>query len=139
MRIHHLGLTVSDATASARWYEDVLGFRPAGEYESEDGSRRKVFLAHDGLDVRIGLCEHAASAGDRFDETRPGLDHLSFEVGSLDDLYAWERRLRDASVPCSPVAAANTLSGASVLVFRDPDNIQLELIATVRANGWAQP
>ena len=132
MRIHHLGLTVSDATASAGWYEDVLGFHPAGSYVSEDGSRRKIFLTHDGLGVRIGLCQHAASAGDRFDETRPGLDHLSFEVESLDELRAWEGRLQAASVECSPIATANTLAGASVLVFRDPDNIQLELIATVR-------
>ena len=130
MRIHHLGLTVRDAAASARWYEDVLGFRPSGGYVSDDASRRKVFLTHDGLDVRIGLCQHTASTGDRFDETRPGLDHLSFEVGSLDDLRGWEQRLRDAAVDCSPIATANTLAGASVLVFRDPDNIQLELIAT---------
>jgi catechol 2,3-dioxygenase-like lactoylglutathione lyase family enzyme len=128
MRIHHLGLTVSDATASARWYEDVLGFRRVGDYESEDGSRRKVYVTHDGLGVRIGLCQHSASTGERFDETRPGLDHLSFEVESLDELHAWEQRLRDASVVCSPIAEANTLA-ASVLVFRDPDNIQLELIA----------
>ena len=128
MRIHHLGLTVSDATASARWYEDVLGFRQVGDYESEDRRRRKVFLTHDGLGVRIGLCQHSASTGERFDETRAGLDHLSFEVESLADLQAWERRLRDASVVCSPVATANTLAGASVLVFRDPD--KLELIAT---------
>jgi glyoxylase I family protein len=130
MRIHHLGLTVSDASASARWYEDVLGFRQVGDYESEDRSRHKVFLTHDGLGARIGLCQHSASTGERFDETRPGLDHLSFEVESLAELQAWERRLRDASVDCSPIATANTLAGASVLVFRDPDNIQLELIAT---------
>jgi glyoxylase I family protein len=133
MRIHHLGLTVTDATASARWYEDVLGFRPAGAYTSEDGSRRKVFLSHEGLGVRIGLCQHtkvSTPTGDRFDETRPGLDHLSFEVESLDELRAWEQRLHDATVVCSPIAQANTLAGTSVLVFRDPDNIQLELIAS---------
>jgi len=29
----------------------------------------------------------------------------------------------------SPIAAANSVPGAAVLVFRDPDNIQLELFA----------
>ncbi|MCW2750638.1 MAG: Glyoxalase/bleomycin resistance protein/dioxygenase, partial [Aeromicrobium sp.] len=32
----------------------------------------------------------------------------------------------------SPIADANTIPGAAVLVFRDPDNIQLELFAAPR-------
>jgi hypothetical protein len=32
----------------------------------------------------------------------------------------------------TPVAPANTLEGSLVVVFRDPDNIQLELIAEGR-------
>src|SRR5438270_13880224 len=78
-RIHHLGLTVTDADASAVWYAAVLGFERVGEFASPDGARRKVFLRHDGLDVRLGLCQHSAGVGERFDETRPGLDHLAFE------------------------------------------------------------
>src|SRR5438270_281611 len=95
MRLHHLGLTVTDVETSAQWYESVLGFRRDGGYTSGDGSRRKVFLAHDILAVRIGLCQHAASAGARFDETRAGLDHLSFAVETVAELGAWERRLRE--------------------------------------------
>lgn len=128
-RIHHLGLTVSDADASAQWYSTVLGFRRAGDYASPDGSRRKVFLDHDGFDVRLGLCQHAGAIGDRFDETRPGLDHLSFAVDSAAELRDWEQRLDSHGVRYTPVASANTIPGAQVLVFRDPDNIQLELIA----------
>ena len=41
-----------DVEVSAAWYADVLGFHRAGEYASPDGSRRKVFLRHDGLRVR---------------------------------------------------------------------------------------
>ena len=128
-RLHHLGLTVTDAEASAGWYQSVLGFERDGEYASSDGARRKEFLVHGRLGVRLGLCQHTASSADRFDETRPGLDHLSFLVDSVDELHAWRERLRAANVACSPVATANTIAGASVLVFRDPDNIQLELIA----------
>jgi catechol 2,3-dioxygenase-like lactoylglutathione lyase family enzyme len=40
--IHHLGLTVRDVDASAAWYEEVLGFRRAGEFKAPDGTRRKV-------------------------------------------------------------------------------------------------
>jgi glyoxylase I family protein len=44
-------------------------------------------------------------------------------------LPAWEERLSAAGVIHSPVAAANSIPGAAVLVFRDPDQIQLELFA----------
>src|SRR3954453_18865276 len=129
VRIHHLGLTVTNAEASAEWYANVLGFRRAGDYVSPDGSRRKVFLDHERLGARLGLCEHARSSGGSFDETRPGLDHLAFAVESVDELGHWEERLRAANVIYTPASPANTIDGAQVLVFRDPDNIQLELIS----------
>ena len=128
-RIHHLGLTVTDADASARWYSLVLGFVRVGEFISPDGARRKVFLRHDTLPVRLGLCQHRANTGEHFDETRAGLDHLAFAVQDVGELREWEARLLAHNVPYSAAVPANTLEGALVLVFRDPDNIQLELIA----------
>jgi hypothetical protein len=41
-------------------------------------------------------------------------------------LASWEARLRDLEVSYSPIYER---SYGSLLVFRDPDNIQLELIA----------
>jgi glyoxylase I family protein len=125
--LHHLGLTVRDVEVSAAWYERVLGFRRAGGFEAPDGARRKVFLQHDSLPVRLGLTQHRPGTPDPFDETRAGLDHLAFAVSRRADLEAWAARLAAAGVTCSPVAAANSVPGAAVLVFRDPDNIQLEL------------
>jgi glyoxylase I family protein len=125
--LHHFGLTVHDAEASAAWYQQVLGFRRDGGFEAPDGSRRKVFLRHEGLQVRVGLTQHRDGAGEQFDETRVGLDHLAFAVASPADLDAWASRLAALGVPHSPVAAANSIAGAAVLVFRDPDGIQLEL------------
>jgi glyoxylase I family protein len=125
--VHHLGLTVTDVDASAAWYERVLGFDRVGEYAAPDGARRKVFLRHTGLHARLGLTEHAHGSKDAFDETRVGLDHLAFGVSSRAELDAWTDRLAQHGVRCSPVAPSNTISGAAVLVFRDPDNIQLEL------------
>jgi glyoxylase I family protein len=125
--LHHLGLTVRDVKVSAAWYEDVLGFRRAGDFEAPDGARRKVFLRHEGLGVRLGLTQHRHGPQDLFDETRPGLDHLAFAVADRADLDAWAERLAGAAVTHSSIAAANSVPGAAVLVFRDPDNIQLEL------------
>ena len=127
--IHHLGLTVRSVDASAAWYEEVLGFRRDGEFENPGGTRRKIFLRHDGLDVRLGLTQHRGGDQTLFDETRVGLDHLAFRVVDRRALAAWEERLSAAGVTHSPVAAANSIPGATVLVFRDPDQIQLELFA----------
>jgi catechol 2,3-dioxygenase-like lactoylglutathione lyase family enzyme len=127
--LHHVGLTVRDVDASAAWYEEVLGFRRVGEFTAPDGERRKVFLRHDGLQARLGLTQHRQGSRHPFDETRAGLDHLAFAVADREELDAWVARLANAQVVHSPVMAANSVPGAAVLVFRDPDNIQLELFA----------
>jgi glyoxylase I family protein len=127
--VHHLGLTVRDVDTSAAWYGRVLGFRVTGRFDAPDGARRKVFLGHDGFGIRLGLTEHRGAGGEAFDETRVGLDHLAFGVTSRDELEAWADRLADDGVTCSPITPANTMPGAFVLVFRDPDNIQLELVS----------
>ena len=125
--LHHLGLTVNDVEVSAAWYEEILGFERVGEYASPDGERRKAFLRHPHLNVRLGLAQHRSGSGTRFDETRIGLDHLAFGVDSGAELLEWHERLAARGVPHTPVAPANSIPGAAVLVFRDPDNIQLEL------------
>ncbi len=127
--IHHFGLTVRDVERSAAWYVEVLGFARVGEFAAADGARRKVFLRHPGLSARLGLTEHRDGPADPFDETRVGLDHLAFAVADRAALEAWARRLTAAGVVHSPIAPANSIPGALVLVLRDPDHIQLELFA----------
>ena len=133
--IHHLGFSVRDVEVSAAWYADVLGFHRAGEYTAPDGSRRKVFLRHDGLRVRVGLTQHQDGSAELFDETRVGLDHLAFAVSSREELDGWAQRFSAQGVVFSPVASANSISGAAVIVFRDPDNIQLELFFDPSTTG----
>ena len=127
--LHHLGLTVRDVEASAAWYEQVLGFRRIDRYETADGTRRKVLLRHDHLDVRLGLTQHRDGHPEEFDETCAGLDHLAFAVSDRGELDSWALRLAGVGVTSSPIAPANSIPGAFVLVFRDPDNIQLELFS----------
>jgi len=125
--IHHLGLTVTDVDRSARWYQDVLGFHEVGRLGDAGDDRRKVFLRHEGLSIRLGLVEHRAGSNTRFDETSPGLDHLSFAVDGRARLEAWCERLAAQGVEHSAIADARSIPGALVVVLRDPDNIQLEL------------
>ncbi len=119
--ISHLDFTVSDVDASAAWYQRVLGLRQVRRVDFEQ--RTMIVLLHDQSGLVIGLNQHSASTGERFDERRAGLDHVGFAVSTRADLDVWQARLADLGVEHSPVA--DTESGAA-LVFRDPDHIQLE-------------
>ena len=121
---HHLSLTVTDLDASAAWYREVFGLQQIME-ETHDDGRALVFMRPDTA-VFIGLHAHGANDGGSFNESSTGLDHISFSVGSRDDLVEWEKILRNRGAVVSPISDQ---PWGSVLVFRDPDNIQLELCA----------
>jgi hypothetical protein len=49
-------------------------------------------------------------------------------VPDIEDLRAWKRRFEDHGVDHSEIKKTGT--GAAMITFRDPDNIQIELFAT---------
>lgn len=122
--VSHLDLSVSDVEASAEWYSRVLGLSRLTRADLDD--RTMIVLKHDASGLIIGLNQHKAPAGDRFDEHHPGLDHVGFAVTNRADLDAWQARFAELGVTHSPVTDAASGAGTA-LVFRDPDNIQLEL------------
>ena len=127
--ISHLDLTVSDAERSARWYVDTLGLRRLRRADLK--GRVMIVLMHPESGLVIGLNQHDEQSADRFDEHRPGLDHVAFAVAERDELDRWQERLTELAVEHSPVTDSASGSGTA-LVFRDPDNIQLEL-------WWTRP
>jgi glyoxylase I family protein len=133
-RLHHLALTVTDLDASLRWYEDVFGVRHLMD-APHPGGVGKV-LADENLELMIVLHRHDTNDGSLFGETTTGLDHAGFLVPSRADLEAWQAHLEangvvrgnvaDKPLTQSPIADE---AYGSVLVFRDPDNIQLEFFS----------
>ena len=78
----------------------------------------------------LGLHQHPATNGDdRFDEHRPGLDHLSFGVLDRAEPKVWQTRLEELGVPHGEIVDAPYGSGLS---FRDPDNIALGVLRATR-------
>ena len=133
--IHHVRLTVTDIGRSREFYRRLLGVDPvidtsdqAGQPGvSEDPARYYggcIFPLGQGL---FGL-RPVADAGDRFDSTRVGLDHVSLTVGSRADLVAAAARLDAAGVEHGEVIDFPD-SGLSILSLQDPDDINLELVA----------
>ena len=120
---HHMALTVTDVERSTAWYTDLLGLVQVLGDDTDEVSFR--VLAHPGSGWVLGLRQYHARPGDTFDELRTGLDHFAFAVADRAALEAWEEELRRrGDITFTPIA--DTPIG-SVIVFRDPDNVQLEL------------
>ncbi len=124
--VHHFSLTVCDLQRSVDWYCDLLGLNKVMEEPHPDGSGTGVVLADPEFKLLIGLHAHKDNSGERFSESRTGLDHAAIGVPVRAELVQWQQRLEERAVPHSPITDAPY---GSVLVFRDPDNIQLELFA----------
>lgn len=119
----HVTLTVTDVDASAAWYARALGLE-RGPQMSGPGWRRTLMRAASG--VVIGLQAHDRTpAGDRFDEARVGLDHLSIACQDRAEVEAWLARLDELGVPRSTLSAAP----ANVATCPDPDGIAIEFFA----------
>ena len=115
--------------------ENVFGNKAQDDVPHEGGVGK--LLGTDAMDLmssapsRRQRRRSLRRAGDR-------LDHAGFVVPTRDDLVAWQDHLEangvvraayaDKPLTQSPIADEPY---ASVLVFRDPDNIQLELFAPV--------
>jgi glyoxylase I family protein len=127
---HHFSPTVSDVEASARWYERVLGMNRVPVTFPHHGAEAEgyaVLLMDPRSGIAIGLHHHDANPGQPFQESRTGLDHIAFGVAERADLDAWASWLTELGIENSGVIDTDNPVPYSVVVFRDPDNIQLEL------------
>jgi glyoxylase I family protein len=135
-RLHHLALTVTDLDASVQWYGDVFDVHPILDVPHQGGVGR--ILADADQQLMIALHHHDTNNGALCTETVTGLDHAGFTVATRADLEAWQDHLEAHGVVRADVADKPLTQSpiadepyASVLVFRDQDNIQLELFAPV--------
>lgn len=122
--VHHIALTVRDLGHSKAWYQRVLGLSEL--FEGDDDEVSYIVLTDSSSQLMLGLRQYRQGSGDRFDEFRTGLDHVAFAVSDQAQLQAWEARLDELGVDHSPIK--NSPVG-QVLTLRDPDNVQLELVA----------
>ena len=134
---NHVNLTVRDLEASTAWYCRVLGLTPVSNSDNigppyfTDVLYRGLFdLAT--LSYVIGLIQHRDPLDEAFDARRVGLDHIGFQVPEAGDLEDWARHLDEQEVGHSGIVRAPY---ATVISFRDPDGIALELSA-IEMDFW---
>src|SRR4051795_6350805 len=119
--LNHAVLYVRDAERSARWYEEVLGFRTvmsmpgAAFIQAPDSSND-----HDLGLFSIGEGARPSPAGRG---GAVGLYHLAWEVGTLADLAAIRDRLTEAGA----LVGASDHGSTKSLYAHDPDGIEFEV------------
>lgn len=130
-RFAHIRLTVTEIARSRAFYDAVFGFAVAFTAPGEDADQKTkdqlaflyggvIYSFAGGL---LGLRPVAPDA-DTFSEDRTGLDHLSFQVESRDQLDKAITILDSLSAPHGEI---KDIGSGFILEFRDPDNIALEL------------
>jgi catechol-2,3-dioxygenase len=130
MRVTDAVLYVRDAEASARFYMDVLGFRPTGTGPSD--FKGAAFLQAPGStnDHDIGLFTiGSAAAPSTAGRSQVGLYHLAWEVDTLEELA----RLRQVLADVGSLVGASDHGTTKSLYAKDPDGIEFEVAWVVPA------
>jgi catechol 2,3-dioxygenase len=135
-KIGHVVLNVRDVARSVRFYTEVLGFEVSDIYPDDMVPGGMAFLRcnpdHHGIALVGGAPGDSANAD---------LNHLAFEVGSLDEVVRARDHLRRHGVTID--FDGRRRAGCQLAVeFRDPDNHRLEIywgIDRIGSDGRARP
>ena len=128
---HHFSVTATDLDASVAWYQQVLGLQPLPmrfPHHGAEESGYAIVLMEPTQGWGIGIHHNVGNPGTPADEATTGLDHFALAVANREDLDSWAAWLDSLGVAHAGVTDTTDPVPYSVLVFRDPDNIQLELI-----------
>lgn len=135
-KIGHVVLNVRDLKRSVAFYTQVLGFRISDVYPDSMMPGGMVFMRcnpdHHGVAL-VGI-------GDG-ESTNLELNHMAFEVGTLDEVIRARDHLRKHDVQID--FEGRRRAGCQVAVeFRDPDNHRLEIywgLDQVGSDGHVRP
>ncbi|MER6444817.1 glyoxalase [Streptomyces venezuelae] len=135
LRTGHVGLNVTDLERSLAFYRDALDFQVLGEGKEE--GRRFAFLGRDG-ELVLTLWQQADGA---YDPAAAGLHHLAFSAGAVEEVRAYEERLRGLGVAFAYEGVVAHREGAASggIFFHDPDGTRLEISVPTGAEDAPAP
>jgi catechol-2,3-dioxygenase len=127
-RLNHAVLYVNGLERTVEFYRNTLGF----EVRVEIPGRAAFLRAPDSAnDHDLGLFEIGAGrAPDR--PENPGLYHLAWEVGTLEDLVQVRARLAEAGA----LVGESDHRVSKSLYAKDPSGIEFEVMWRVPARDW---
>src|SRR6202023_1514485 len=97
--LHHYGLTTANLGAMKDWYAKVLGMTPNHETPAPDGAAavppmRACWVTNDGANHRIGIIALPGLTADAERARHHRLQHVAFELPTIDDLLDTYARLK---------------------------------------------
>ena len=126
-KLGHIVLKVRDAATSRDFYTRTLGLKVA----HEDLERGAVFLSFGEAHHDLALFQLATGAAP--DAAQPGLHHMAWQLGSVEELQAAYRELKALGVPIESSVEHNVTRS---IYFPDPDGNRVELYCDMVANGF---
>ena len=135
-KIGHVVLNVTNMERSVRFYTEVLGFKVSDVYPEEMVPGGMVFM-------RCNADHHGVALVGSMKERSPNveLNHMAFEVGTLDEVLRARDYLRKHGVQID--FEGRRRAGVQIAVeFRDPDGHRLEIywgLDQVGSDGYVRP
>jgi catechol 2,3-dioxygenase-like lactoylglutathione lyase family enzyme len=135
-KIGHIVLNCRDLERSTKFYTEVLGFKVSDVYTPDIAPGGMVFM-------RCSADHHGVALVGSMPGQSPGieLNHLAFEVGTLDEVFRAREHLRKHNIPID--FEGRRRAGAQIAVeFHDPDGHRLEIfwgLDQVGSNGATRP
>ena len=135
-KLGHVVLNVTDITRSVRFYTEVLGFRVSDVYPDAMVPGGMVFM-------RCNSDHHGVALVGAMPATARNveLNHMAFEVATLDEVVRAREHLRRLNVRID--FEGRRRAGCQIAIeFRDPDNHRLEIywgLDQIGSDGHARP
>jgi catechol-2,3-dioxygenase len=126
-KLGHIVLKVRDAAKSRDFYTRTLGLKVA----HEDLEKGAVFLSFGEAHHDLALFQLATGAAPG--AAQPGLHHMAWQLGSIEELQAAYREFKALGVPIESAVEHNVTRS---IYFHDPDGNRVELYCDMVANGF---
>ena len=122
-KLGHIVVNCADLERSLKFYTEVMGFEVSDIYPADMAPGGMAFL-------RCGPDHHSLALVGSMARDRPNdnfeLNHIAFEVATLDEVLAARAHLERHGVPLD--FEGRRRAGVQIAVeFRDPDNHRLEI------------
>ena len=126
-KLGHIVLKVRDAAKSRDFYTRALGLKVA----HEDLNRGTVFLSFGKEHHDLALFQLAS--GEPPEAERPGMHHMAWQLGSMDELREAYHELKSLGFKVESTVAHNVTNS---VYFPDPDGNRVELYCDMTENGF---